>query len=151
MIHDDLICQLKRNTFLLDSARLVLDEDAAWVAEQAVTESKTLIKRALSHPGLTLVETRNNEQNKKLHATLTEVAKQKEWAGQKWEVEVWKRLMTAAWMRARGERIMVVPALDGQGVDVVFRRTSSLTKSECGELLEFVMAWCVENDVECAA
>lgn len=93
-------------------------------------------------------EKRSTDQNAKLHATLTEIAKTKEWAGQRWDVEVWKRLLTAAWMRARGERIMVVPALDGQGVDVVFRRTSSLSKAECSELLEFVMAWCVENDVE---
>ena len=41
-------------------------------------------------------------------------------------------------------------SLDGQGVDVVFRRTSSLSKAECSELLEFVMAWAAENGVECA-
>lgn len=92
-------------------------------------------------------QSRSIEQNAKLHATLAEIARQKEWAGQKWDTEVWKRLLTAAWMRARGERIMVVPALDGQGVDVVFRRTSSLTKAECSELLEFVIAWCAENSV----
>lgn len=96
-------------------------------------------------------ERRNNEQNAKLHATLTEIARSKEWAGQRWDVEVWKRLLTAAWMRARGERVMLVPALDGQGVDVVFRRTSTLSKAECSELLEFVIAWAVENDVALSA
>lgn len=95
-------------------------------------------------------EKRNTEQNAKLHATIAEIAKQKEWAGQRWDKEVWKRLLTAAWMRARGERVTVVPSLDGQGVDVVFRRTSSLSKGECSELLDFVMAWAAENGVVCA-
>lgn len=86
-------------------------------------------------------ETRNDEQNKLLHATLTEIAKTREWAGKKRDVEVWKRLLTAAWLRARGESVEILPALDGHGVDVVFRRTSSLTKAECAELITFIQAW----------
>lgn len=86
-------------------------------------------------------ETRNTAQNARLHARLTEIASRYEWAGRKREVEVWKRLLTAAWLRARGESVEVLPALDGHGVDVVFRRTSELTKAECGELMEFIDAW----------
>lgn len=86
-------------------------------------------------------ETRNDEQNKLLHATLTEISKTREWAGKKRDVEVWKRLLTAAWLRARGESVEILPALDGHGVDVVFRRTSSLTKAECAELISFIQAW----------
>lgn len=86
-------------------------------------------------------ETRNDEQNKLLHATLTEIAKTREWAGKKRDIEVWKRLLTAAWLRARGESVEILPALDGHGVDVVFRRTSSLTKAECAELISFIQAW----------
>jgi hypothetical protein len=66
-------------------------------------------------------------------------------AGKKRDTEVWKRLMTAAWLRARGESVEVLPAIDGHGIDVVFRRTSSLTKAECSELLEFVLAWKAEH------
>lgn len=84
---------------------------------------------------------RSLPQNARLHARLTEIAERHEWAGRKWEVEVWKRLLTAAWLRARGEGVVVLPALDGQGVDVVFRRTSDLTAAECGELMEFIDAW----------
>lgn len=93
---------------------------------------------------------RSNPQNKKLHALIGEIAAQKEWAGQRWDAEVWKRLLTAAWMRASGERVMVVPSLDGAGVDVVFRPTSKLTKAECSDLLEFVQAWAAQNGVTCA-
>lgn len=84
---------------------------------------------------------RNNSQNALLHATLQDIAVRREWAGKKWEVEVWKRLLTAAWMRARGEQVMCVPALDGHGVDVVFQRTSKLSKAQMAELIDFIQAW----------
>lgn len=86
-------------------------------------------------------ETRNDAQNALLHALLTEIAKEREWAGKKRDVEVWKRLLVASWLRARGESIEILPALDGHGIDCVFRRTSTLTKAECGELVEFIEAW----------
>jgi NinB protein len=88
---------------------------------------------------------RSGEQNAKLHAELDEIAASVEWFGKKRDTETWKRLMTAAWLRARGESIEVLPALDGAVVDIVFRRTSDLTKEECSELLEYVMAWKAEN------
>lgn len=84
---------------------------------------------------------RNNSQNALLHATLADIASRREWAGRKWEAEVWKRLLTAAWMRAQGEQVLVVPALDGHGVDVVFQRTSKLSKGQMAELIDFVQAW----------
>lgn len=86
-------------------------------------------------------ERRNVEQNKLLHALIGDIADRREWCGRKWDAEVWKRLLTAAWCRARGEQVAVVPALDGHGVDVVFRRTSTLTKAECAELIDFITAW----------
>ena len=91
--------------------------------------------------------TRSTEANARLHATIADVAKQLDWAGQKRDLEVWKRLLTAAWLRARGESIEILPALDGHGIDVVFRRTSSLTGCECSELCEFIYAWGSERGV----
>ena len=35
----------------------------------------------------------------------------------------------------------LLPAIDGHGVDVVFRRTSSLTRAECAELADYILAW----------
>jgi hypothetical protein len=90
-------------------------------------------------------QVRSDSQNAKLHAELGEVADSMPWAGKKRDIETWKRLMTAAWLRARGESIEVLPAIDGHGIDVVFRRTSTLTKAECAELLEFIMAWKAEH------
>ena len=92
-------------------------------------------------------EKRSDAQNRLLHACLSEISKQIEWAGAKRDVDTWKRLLTAAWLRARGEPIEMLPAVDGHGVDIVFRRTSQLTKAECAELSEFVMAWAADNQV----
>ena len=90
-------------------------------------------------------EKRSDAQNRLLHACLSEISKQVEWAGAKRDVDTWKRLLTAAWLRARGEPIEMLPALDGNGVDIVFRKTSQLSKAECAELSEFVMAWAAER------
>ena len=92
-------------------------------------------------------EKRSDAQNRLLHACIGEISKQVEWAGAKRDVETWKRLLVAAWLRARGESLEILPALDGHGVDIVFRRTSKLNKSECAELSEFVMAWAAEHGV----
>lgn len=85
--------------------------------------------------------TRSLEQNAKLHAILSEIAEEREWCGRKRSIEVWKRLMTAAWLRARGESVELLPALDGHGVDVVFRPTSTLTVAEMSELIDWIEAW----------
>lgn len=93
-------------------------------------------------------ETRSLAENRMLHALLAEISHQVEWAGKKHDSETWKRLLTASWTRARGEQIEILPAVDGHGVDIVFRRTSQLTRAECADLIEFVQAWAADNNVE---
>jgi NinB protein len=93
--------------------------------------------------------TRSSEQNAKLHALCQDVSKRVEWAGAKRDVETWKRLLTAAWLRARGDQVTIaLPALDGMGVDLVPARTSSLTVGECCELIEFICAWMAHQGIE---
>ena len=91
--------------------------------------------------------TRNGEQNSKLHAMFSDISHQKDWAGSRHEITVWKRLLTAAWLRARGDGVQVYPALDGHGIDIVYERTSELSRKDCAELIEYVTAWAVDNDV----
>lgn len=95
-------------------------------------------------------EKRSNDQNALLHALISEIAAVVEWAGKKRDLETWKRLLVASWLRARGESLEVLPALDGKGIDVVYAPTSKLTKAELSELVEFVSAWAIENGVELA-
>ena len=90
---------------------------------------------------------RSVEQNAKLHALLSDISKQKQWAGKWLDIEAWKRLMVAAFERASGRGAEFYPALDGQGFDVVYRRTSRMAKQEMIDLIEFATAWAVENGV----
>ena len=89
--------------------------------------------------------TRDLEINAALHATLTEIAARMKWAGKHWDVETWKRLLVAAWTRASGEPVVMLPAIDGAGVDIVFRRTSQMTQPEMRDLMAYIDAWCAEQ------
>ncbi len=91
--------------------------------------------------------TRSSAENALLHALIGEIAATKEWAGKKRDTEAWKRLLTAAWCRATNQQVELLPALDGHGVDIVYRKTSQLTKGECADLITFVQAWMAENSI----
>lgn len=88
---------------------------------------------------------RNGEINAALHAMLGEIADRVPWAGKLRTIESWKRLMVAAWLRAVGEQVEFLPAIDGHGVDVVFRRTSRMSQAEVRDLLAYVEAWAAEQ------
>jgi len=90
--------------------------------------------------------TRSLPQNDLFHALLQDVAATKTHAGVRWEPEDWKRLLTAAWVRATGGHPQLVPSLEGGGFDVLYRRTSQLTKPEMTSLIEYVHCWMVESD-----
>jgi hypothetical protein len=76
------------------------------------------------------------------------MAQHHEWAGAKRSVDVWKRLLTASWCRAHNENIEMLPALDGNGFDIIYRKTSRLTVAECAELIEWIYCWAVEFGVK---
>ena len=90
---------------------------------------------------------RSYEQNKKLHAMLSDISRQVEHAGKKWNVLIWKRLCTAAWLREEGEAAMMIPAVDGNGFDVIYEKTSKLGVKKCASLIEWVSAFGAENQV----
>ena len=90
--------------------------------------------------------TRTSAINAALHAKLGEIAERRQWAGRRWDAETWKRLLVAAWSRAAGSDAHCLPALDGKGVDVVWRRTSEMTQREVRDLLSFIEAWEAETE-----
>ena len=94
---------------------------------------------------------RSIEQNKLLHGRLGDIAKQVEHAGMKWDVTVWKRLCTAAWLRESGETIQMIPAIDGKGIDILYERTSKLSMKKCAELILWVEAFGAEHNVRWTA
>lgn len=98
------------------------------------------------------LERRSDAQNRLLHSRLGDVSKHCEWAGDKRDVGTWKRLFTSAWLRTQGEQIELLPALDGHGVDIVYASTTKLTRAQCVELSDYIMAWGSEREVPwCAA
>jgi hypothetical protein len=91
---------------------------------------------------------RSVPQNNGMHSIFGDIAKQQDWprgSGQKLDGEAWKRLLMAAYERANKRAAEFYPALDGHGFDVVYRRTSKLSKREASEFMEFVFAWCAEQ------
>lgn len=93
---------------------------------------------------------RSTVKNAHLHAILGAIAKQKQWSGKWLDIEAWKRLMVAAYERANGRPAEFYPAIDGQGFDVVYRRTSRMAQDEIRELIYFAESWALEHGVEIA-
>lgn len=126
-----------------------------WNAQQGYQAIQTIWSQAKAQlmAGHRLVltlapEKRSDKENRLLHSLLGHIAKTQEWAGKKRDIETWKRLLVAAWCRATNEHVEILPALDGHGVDIVFRRTSQLTRSECAELIEFIFSWAAQAGVQ---
>jgi hypothetical protein len=84
---------------------------------------------------------RNNGQNARLWATLTDVATQLEWYGEKLSQEDWKHVFTAALKKQKA-----VPGIDG-GFVVLATHTSTMNKTEFSELLELIYAFGSEHGV----
>ncbi len=84
---------------------------------------------------------RSGDQNRILHAMLADISRQVEHYGKKFDVETWKRLCTAAWLREEGEQAQLIPALDGNGFDVVFVHTSKLNMTQCASLITWVESY----------
>jgi hypothetical protein len=85
---------------------------------------------------------RSTEQNAKLWAMLNEVATQVQWYGQHLSPEEWKHDFTASLKKQR-----VVPGLDG-GFVVLGLSTSRMSKAELSELIELILAFGAEREVQ---
>lgn len=123
-------------------------QQAAQVLPQVWAQCKALLVAGHRLVLEVRLETRSDAQNRLLHSRIGDIARAVEWAGAKRDTDTWKRLLVAAWLRARGEHVELLPAIDGHGVDVVFRHSSKLTRAECSELSEFIIAWGTERGVD---
>lgn len=94
-----------------------------------------------------ILRERTTEQNSLLHALLSDIASQKQWAGQWLSVEEWKRLMIAAWERTKGQGPAMYPALDGKGLDFIYTKSSRMAKQDMIDLIDYASAWAVDNDI----
>lgn len=89
---------------------------------------------------------RSLPQNAKLHALITDVACQVEWAGSKRNVEAWKDIFTAA-LRSAKHGLDVVPGING-GFVLLGMHTSAMSKAEVAELIDLILAFGAERGVQ---
>ncbi len=88
---------------------------------------------------------RTGDQNRLLHALLTDVALQVEWNGKKRNVEAWKDIFTAA-LRSANHELDIVPGLHG-GFVLLGMHTSSMSKEEMSDLIELMYAFGAQRGV----
>lgn len=81
-------------------------------------------------------------QNDRMHAMLTDVARQKTHHGLKLDKDDWKLLF----LDALNREMRVVPNLDGTGL-VPLTRSSTLTVEEMSGLIDIIAEWGARNDV----
>ena len=92
-------------------------------------------------------KTRTLEQNALLHGQLTDISKQVEWYKQKFNLSVWKRLCTYSYLREIRESPLLIPALDGNGMDVIYEKTSHMGVKQMTGLIEWNYAFGSEHNV----
>lgn len=86
---------------------------------------------------------RTNLQNARLHAMITDIAKQKLYNGLKLDVKSWKLVF----MDALNMEVLIVPNLANTGFVNLGSSTSRLNKALCSDLMEIIAAWGAQNGV----
>ena len=83
-------------------------------------------------------------QNSRFWAMLTDVSRQYEHCGRKYEPDQWKVLF----LSALGREMQFAPSLDGKGFVPLGQSSSDLSIAEMGDLMTFMEAWGAENNIE---
>jgi hypothetical protein len=90
--------------------------------------------------------TRTLEQNAKLHALFSDVAKQAKYHGRTLTDVQWKTLFISAHAVATGLGADMIPGLEGEFVNI--RESSAqMTVGRMSSLIEYVTAWAAENNI----
>lgn len=121
----------------------------AW---RAVQQAWQFVKGSLIGGGGRLVmevrqETRSDAQNRLLHALFTDVSRQAEWLGKKRTAAEWKVLFVSGHSVATKQGADLVPGLEGEFLNLR-ESTARMGKARMASLLDYVMAWCAQNNVE---
>jgi hypothetical protein len=85
---------------------------------------------------------RTLEQNDRMWAMLTDIARQKTLNGRKWKRDQWKVIF----MTACGRETQFIPDLDGKFIPYG-QSSSDLSAKEMSDLIDFMFGWGAENDV----
>lgn len=90
--------------------------------------------------------TRTLEQNAKLHAMLSDIAKQCEFNGKRLDVDNWKAVFVSAHKIATGGEESMALGLEGELISLR-ESTAQMSKERLASLIEYITAWGVENGV----
>ena len=90
---------------------------------------------------------RSAQQNKLFHAMCGEVAKKAVYMGHKRSLAQWKVLFVSAHSIATGKGAEVLQGLEGEFVNIR-EETSRMSVSRLNSLIEYVNAWCSDNDIK---
>ena len=92
--------------------------------------------------------TRSNEQNAKLHALLSDLARSPvQWFGKRRKMEEWKVLMISAHAVATDNKGEVIPGIEGEMV-AIRESSAGMSVRRAASLIEYITAFCVANKVE---
>lgn len=95
--------------------------------------------------------TRSLEQNAKFHALCSDIARSGlPWAGKARTADQWKVLLVSGHAMATKEGAEIVPGLEGEFINLR-ESTALMSKRRGASLIEYVLAFCAENDIEVAA
>jgi len=89
---------------------------------------------------------RNLQQNAKLHAMITDISKQIEWAGKFRSVEDWKDILSAGYKIA-AHNLEICPCPDSDKLVILGLHTSGLTVSEMADLVTYIYAFGNERQI----
>lgn len=91
---------------------------------------------------------RSLEQNAKLHAVLTDLARSPlTWAGKRRTVEEWKMLAVSGHAIATKEAGEIIPGLENEFVSIR-ESTAQMSVKRASSLIEYLLAFCAQHGVE---
>ena len=110
--------------------------------------AQTEVMRApLGHVVTVRPPTRSTEQNAALHRLLQAIVKARyKWAGRTWSIDDWRTLMVSAHSKATNRPGEIVPGLENEFV-ALRRSTTRMSKAELSSLIDYVSAWCAQNNI----
>lgn len=89
---------------------------------------------------------RTLEQNAKLHAMLSDIARQKEFGGQKRTIEQWKMIFISGHRIATGGTAEMAVGLEGEVINLR-ESTAQMGVQRLASLISYIDAWAAENGV----
>jgi hypothetical protein len=83
------------------------------------------------------------------HAICSALSKSKmEWAGKRRPLEAWKVLLISGHTKATAGEVEIIPGLENEFVNIR-ESSASMSKKRMASLIEYSLAFCASNEVEC--